>query len=331
MAYVSIITPTYNHALYIAECLDSVLAQTYTDWEMIVVDDGSHDATLQIAQTYATRDPRIRVFHQPNTGAAKLDATYNFALAHSTGDLVAILEGDDYWPPHKLALQVAAHSPSVIMSYGKFMLALGNAALQPGPTPPFVGALDSFAFLRHLLLGRSHMLAVTQLIARRVLDAIGGFHQDGSPAAVDMATLLRLSQQPGEIVFVPEVLGYWRQHGAQSTNRNGIALALHNQQLALGTLRNLDLARRQRLDLNEGAIIAARRPQLADVYFAATRAALQQRDRSSVQTFAAHLWRYGDPKRKVQAVYARLAAPLGLTFEPILNAATKVTARVRRS
>src|SRR3954468_10426855 len=76
---VSIITPTYDHERFIGTCIDSVLGQTYADWEQVIVDDGSKDQSGQIITTY--NDHRIRYFHQSNQGPFELANTYNHALA----------------------------------------------------------------------------------------------------------------------------------------------------------------------------------------------------------------------------------------------------------
>src|SRR5947207_2132870 len=83
----SIVTPTYNHERFIGACIESVLAQSYTNWEMIIVDDGSTDNTWNILQYYTKIDARIRPFHQENKGIWCLAETYNFALQHSRGEM----------------------------------------------------------------------------------------------------------------------------------------------------------------------------------------------------------------------------------------------------
>lgn len=97
---VSIITPTFNHERFIAECIDSVINQTFNDWEMIIIDDGSTDSTPDIISDYD--DDRIIYIRQENEGPYKLGEIYNKALSLSNGDFIAILEGDDFWPPEKL-------------------------------------------------------------------------------------------------------------------------------------------------------------------------------------------------------------------------------------
>lgn len=88
----SIIIPVYNVAPYLRECLDSVLAQTFTDWEAICVDDGSTDGSGAILDEYAVRDGRFRVIHQVNAGVS---AARNAALDVANGEYICFLDGDD--------------------------------------------------------------------------------------------------------------------------------------------------------------------------------------------------------------------------------------------
>ena len=75
--------------------------QTYRNWEMVIVDDGSTDDTVRIARQYAKEDERIRVFPRENVGIFRLAETYNFGVARSSGEFVAVLEGDDVWEANK--------------------------------------------------------------------------------------------------------------------------------------------------------------------------------------------------------------------------------------
>ena len=114
---VTAIMPTYNHAAFIGQAVESILAQTFGAWELVVVDDGSTDGTPDIARGY--RDPRIRVITRDHGGLYRLGDLYGAALEWSTAPLLAILEGDDTWPPGKLALQVPDFDdPGVVLSYG---------------------------------------------------------------------------------------------------------------------------------------------------------------------------------------------------------------------
>ena len=98
---VSVIIPTHNHARFLGEALDSVLAQRFQCFEVVVVDDGSTDETRALVASYA---PRVRYLFQPHAGVA---SARNAGLRHTSAPYVAFLDADDTWVPDKLALQVA--------------------------------------------------------------------------------------------------------------------------------------------------------------------------------------------------------------------------------
>ncbi len=103
---VSIVTPVWNAAVTLAETVASVRAQTFPDWEMLLVDDGSTDGSRALAEGLAAADPRLRVLVQAgNTGAA---AARNRAIRAARGRFIAFLDADDLWRPEKLARQVPA-------------------------------------------------------------------------------------------------------------------------------------------------------------------------------------------------------------------------------
>ncbi len=105
MKKVSIITPVYNSGEYIYDTINSVLAQTYTNWEMIIVDDCSTDNTRQIAECFCKKDERIKLIkHTKNQGVA---TARNTALENASGEYIAFLDGDDLWSEKKLEKQVA--------------------------------------------------------------------------------------------------------------------------------------------------------------------------------------------------------------------------------
>ena len=97
---VSAIIPNFNYARFVCEAVESALAQTYDHLEVIVVDDGSSDDSLQVLKQFGDR---IRVIAQPNAGVA---ASRNNGAAASSGEFVAFLDADDLWAPDKIAAQV---------------------------------------------------------------------------------------------------------------------------------------------------------------------------------------------------------------------------------
>ena len=90
---ISVIIPVYNAAQYLEKCLDSVLAQTFTDFELLLIDDGSKDSSGEICDRYAESDSRIRVFHKPNGGVS---SARNLGLDNAKGEWIAFCDSDDY-------------------------------------------------------------------------------------------------------------------------------------------------------------------------------------------------------------------------------------------
>src|SRR5690625_145630 len=101
---ISVITPAYNAERFIGETIESVLQQTYKNWEMIIVDDCSTDATVEIVQQYVEQDERVRLIQlKENSGSA---IARNTAMDHARGDFFAFLDSDDLWYPEKLDKQL---------------------------------------------------------------------------------------------------------------------------------------------------------------------------------------------------------------------------------
>ena len=100
---VSVIMPAYNASNYIQEAINSVIAQTFTDWELIIVDDGSTDNTAMLVKEYLLKDSRIQYFYQEN---GKQGKARNFAISKSKGEYLAFLDADDLWLPEKLEIQL---------------------------------------------------------------------------------------------------------------------------------------------------------------------------------------------------------------------------------
>lgn len=102
---VSIITPSYNCSQYIAETIESILAQTYTNWELLITDDCSTDNSRDIIQEYCEKDSRIKLFCLPHNGGAGV--ARNNSIKEAQGRYVAFCDSDDRWYPNKLEKQVA--------------------------------------------------------------------------------------------------------------------------------------------------------------------------------------------------------------------------------
>jgi len=143
---VSTIIPAWNAAGFLARTVESALAQTYPDHEIVIVDDGSTDDTGAIADGFAARHANIRVVHQVNRG---LPGARNRGIDEAKGDYVAPLDADDLWHPEKLARQVAAIEamPGAGLAYGWFRRIDEADRVLPGSASPVV---EGWAFHRHL-------------------------------------------------------------------------------------------------------------------------------------------------------------------------------------
>ncbi|VCV39361.1 glycosyltransferase family 2 protein [Escherichia coli] len=102
---ISIIMPSFNSGKTIAESIESVISQTYENWELLITDDCSSDDTISIINTFISKDHRIKLFqNSKNSGAA---ISRNLSISNARGDYIAFLDSDDIWLPNKLSIQLS--------------------------------------------------------------------------------------------------------------------------------------------------------------------------------------------------------------------------------
>jgi glycosyltransferase involved in cell wall biosynthesis len=215
MESVSIIIPAYNAAKYLRESVESALAQTYSEREIIIVDDGSTDGTSQILAEYGDA---IRVIHQTNQGSA---AACNTGVAVAQGEWVAFLDADDVWLPEKLAQQIEycgntaiSHTDSIC-----FGDALSSEVRRSSFEPPYTGKV-----LRELLI-RNFITKSTVLMRRQVFQDFGGF--DPSYIAVeDWPFFLKVCAEH-ELGYLPEAVVRYRVHKKSKSMQGRKTLADH--------------------------------------------------------------------------------------------------------
>lgn len=212
MFKVSVIIPTYNCAKYVALAVDSVLAQTYTDYEIVVVDDGSTDETRQVMLQYADR---LTYIYQENQ---ERSAARNTGIRASSGEYVAFLDADDAWLPKKLEIQVPIldQHPSVPFSYCQalYMDADGNPVRFRGRWVDGEGSTETTISDRSRDLMFGNVVSgggSTPLVRREALEAVGLFDETLSYPE-DWDLWLRLSHQ-GPFAYVPEPLACYRVYG----------------------------------------------------------------------------------------------------------------------
>jgi glycosyltransferase involved in cell wall biosynthesis len=234
---VSIISPVYNQQRYVAECIESALAQSYPHWEQIFVDDGSSDRTREVIGGYA--DPRVRLVALPHRGLAALAESYNAALAVARGSLVGILEGDDAWPADKLERQVPLFDdPRTLLSWGRGALIDADGrpmrvmTTMKGAGPE--ARLDTGAAFHRLTRENFLIPSVTVMVRRAALDDIGGFRQTGSSLFVDLPTwLLLTATHEGHVSYLDHVLGVYRHHAAGTSTGKAAQMKLEHLRVVL--------------------------------------------------------------------------------------------------
>jgi glycosyltransferase involved in cell wall biosynthesis len=206
MPQVSIIMAVKNGARYLPAAVESILAQTFRDFEFIIIDDGSDDgATLPLLQRYSQQDSRIRLVARENKG---LTRSLNEALSLATGEFIARMDGDDVATPERLRLQVEflRGHPDVVLLGGAYELIDGDdrriRVWQPDQ--------DDATLQKHLLEGST---AVCHPLAMMRADAVRnvGAYDESFTVAQDLDLWLRLGEV-GRIACLPDVLLKYRQH-----------------------------------------------------------------------------------------------------------------------
>jgi glycosyltransferase involved in cell wall biosynthesis len=200
---VSVVIPVYNGARYLRAALESVFAQTYRSFEVIVVDDGSIDDSGKIAQSF----PEVHYIRQENQGVA---AARNNGIAVARGEFLAFLDQDDLWTPEKLRLQIGHLLSHPDIGYS---LTHQQFFLEPGATLP--------AWFRKELLSSVHTGWVlgTLVVRRTVFDTVGNF-STGYSAANDSDWFFRAKAAGIPMAVVPELLLLKRIHGANDSGRS---------------------------------------------------------------------------------------------------------------
>lgn len=287
---VSIIAPTFNHEKFIGQSIESALGQTYPFWELIIVDDASIDQTPHIIDRYARKDRRIRIIsHENNWGIYRLADTYNQALAEAQGELMAILEGDDFWPRDKLARQVLCfEDEEVVLSWGRAAvtdqdgIVLGLRPMKRSKR--FILSNRPRGAILKELLYRNIVPPVTAVIRKRALISLGGFQRRPYLPYIDYPTFLMLSLQ-GEFCFMEGIVGYWRRHPKQITASFQEDMAIAASRFAEEFLAFVPEQIKNAYDFTPEKTKKKEKSRVAFAYLSEARVRLAQRDWKEARYF----------------------------------------------
>lgn len=211
---VSVIIPTYNYAHYLKYAVESVLAQTYPDLEVLVIDDGSTDGTQELMKPYLGK---IRYFYKPNGGTP---SALNFGISKSSGDYIAWLSADDVFFPEKIVRQVALmeQEQGAGFSYTSFAVIDGEGKYQYEIHSQYYP--EKKELLSKLLEG-CFINGSTVMMRRKALEQSGWF-DESLPQAHDYELWFRMLRYYG-CTFLDEILLSYRWHGANMSSRPNAA------------------------------------------------------------------------------------------------------------
>lgn len=206
---VSVVIPTYNHAHFLGQALDSVRAQTYANWEAIVVNNHSKDDTVGVVQRFG--DSRIQIIDFHNHGV--IAAARNEGIRHAAGQYVAFLDSDDIWYPDKLSCCVEA------LESGCDLVCHGEAWTKEGAQSRMMTYGPAWRAQYPQLLYRGNCISTSATVVRKaLLERLGSFAEETDfITAEDYDLWLRIARETKRLCFLPHVLGEYRMHSGNAS------------------------------------------------------------------------------------------------------------------
>jgi glycosyltransferase involved in cell wall biosynthesis len=219
---VSVIVPAYNAAVYLPYAIDSMLAQTYGDWEIVIVDDGSTDHTRAVVESYRLQlHDKLQFIPQPNRGVS---AARNNGMRAARGEFIALLDADDVWLPHHLDRGVHALDADAATGLVHARVARidtrGSVTGQLKVEPKYL----SGRIARYIFTRRAHIICSTVMFRRSCLPADGWFDET-MRATEDRDLWFRIALRY-KVAYIDEVLAYYRVSPSSTTsNLDGLLKA----------------------------------------------------------------------------------------------------------
>jgi len=317
MPLFTILTPVFNHEQYLEECILSAIGQSFPDWEMIILNDGSTDKTAELASGWVTKDARITLLNQPNHGIFRLAETYNKGLKLARGKYISILEGDDCWNPDKLLRQkdILDNHPEVMVAWGcakKFQAETGqDLGIIPikDISKPESWSNRPIGSVLNALYIENMIPAVTITIRKSALNEIGGFIQPPEFPTTDLPTLMELSLK-GTFFFDETILANWRIYSTQTTKLYPVEMITRRYEMISQHFDKLEECFKKELVITKEMIDKYFNDKMLDTYARSGRYRLLRKDFSGARNDYLHAIFY---KGKVRPMW-RIRAITGLIF-----------------
>lgn len=206
---VSIITPSYNSSKFIEECINSVISQTYLEWEMIIVDDCSIDNSRDLITKFAKENDRIKpIFLEENVGAAE---ARNIAIKKSQGKYIAFLDSDDLWKNNKLEKQLSfMNERNIAFSFTSYQ-SISENGMDKYSVIKVPYQIDYHSYLKNTIIG-----CLTVVIDR---DKTGNFEMPNIRSSHDMALWLLIMKRGFSAYGLNENLAYYRIVSTSNTSK----------------------------------------------------------------------------------------------------------------
>jgi glycosyltransferase involved in cell wall biosynthesis len=280
---VSVLMAVYNSERYLAQAIESILNQTLSEFELIIIDDGSTDGSLAILQQYAAQDARIRLHSRDNRG---IPQTRNELLDMARAELIAVMDSDDVALPERLAKQVAflKPQPQVVCLGSAFdLIDAQSRRITTLPVP-----LEDAEIQPQILAGHAAIFQPCAMMRRTAVRQVGGYNP-AMTQAEDLDLWLRLGEI-GKLANLPEALVQYRLHANSVSERD---CALQRQK----ALEACQQAWHRRGIVGQFEAAAAWRPG---------------RDRDSQHQFAMQYgwWAFNSGERQTAVIYALKAIRL---------------------
>lgn len=251
---VSVVMPVFNGGPYLSSAIESVLAQTFDDYELVIVDDGSSDASEEVIARFAARDARVRAYRKDNSG---ISDTLNLGISEARGDWIARLDADDLMLPHRLERQMAfVSADSEIVAAGSYYDIIDATSARCATLRPLPRDREE---LQRLLDAREPLTFThpTMIYRRHIAVALGGYRKDYEPCE-DTELFARMLAMSGVILIQPEVLTLYRVHDAAVSQRAATEMFLKRHFVYHNFYRALD--GRPAVSYDEFLAIRARLP-----------------------------------------------------------------------